>query len=289
MARLLIAGCGYVGGALAASASARGETVFGLRRTQRPLPAGVGSVVADLAEPASLAALPGDIDSVVYAASADERSEVAYRRAYVDGPLTLLRHLERRGDPLRRFLLVSSTGVYGQADGSWIDEDTPTLSRGTGAVLEEGERRCLESAASTVVLRLGGIYGPGRRNLIDRVLSGQAGCPGGVPVYTNRIHLDDIVAAIEHLLAAETPSPVYLGVDHEPADTCTVVRWLAEQTGAPAPLAIAAEPVRTNKRCRNDRLVASGFRFRYPTFREGYTQVLERLGLLRTRSAGAGS
>lgn len=289
MGRLLIAGCGYVGGAVAAAASARGETVLGLRRTQRPLPAGVEPVVADLADPSSLADLPGEIDRVVYAASADERSEAAYRRAYVDGPLNLLRHLEQRGEPLRRFLLVSSTGVYGQTDGSWVDEATPTLSRDTGAVLEEGERRCLESTVPTVVLRLGGIYGPGRRNLIDRVLSGQAGCPGGVPVYTNRIHLHDIVAAIEHLLETETPAPVYLGVDHEPADACTVARWIAAQTGAPEPVMVAAEPVRTNKRCRNDRLVASGFRFRYPTFREGYAQVLESIGLLTTRTAGADS
>lgn len=285
--RLLVAGCGYVGSALAAAEGAAGTTVFGLRRTLRPLPAGVTPVVADLADEASLAHLPPDLDTVVYAAAADERSDAAYRRAYVDGPVTLLRHLARRGDPLRRFLLVSSTGVYGHNDGSWVDEDTPTGSHGTGAVLEEGEQRCLAAPVSTVVLRLGGIYGPGRRNLIDRVLRGEAGCPAGPPVFTNRIHLADIVAAIRHLLDLPQPDSVYLGVDDEPADTATVVRWLAARTGAPTPQTTPATPVRSNKRCRNARLVASGFRFRYPTFREGYTQVLAELGLLRTDSGAA--
>jgi len=279
--RVLIAGCGYVGTALAAHLAADGHSVFGLRRTLVHMPAGVTPIAADLTEPASLTALPTGLDSVVYAAAADGRSEASYRRAYVDGPAYLLRHLEDRGERLQRFVLVSSTGVYGHSDGSWVSEETPTQSRGTGAVLEEGERHCLASPYPTAVLRLGGIYGPGRRGLIDRVLAGAAGCPQGPPIYTNRIHLEDIVAAIEHLLIVPNPREVYLGVDHEPADTCTVAHWLAAATGAPAPHPEAPPAVRANKRCRNDRLLESGFRFRYPTFREGYTQVLGELGLLK--------
>ena len=282
--RWLIAGCGYVGGALATAARRDGRQFFGLRRSRGALPEGVEPVIADLADPASLATLPTGIDTVVYAASADERSDEAYRRAYVDGPANLLRLLAKRGDPVRRVVLVSSTGVYGHADGSWVDEATPTQSRGTGAVLEEGEKVCLAAPFPAVVLRLGGIYGPGRRRLIDRVLAGEAGCPEGAPVFTNRIHLDDIVAAIQHLIELPAPAPVYLGVDHEPADTCTVVHWMAAKTGAPSPESVPAQPVRTNKRCHNDLLVGSGFRFRHPTFREGYTKVLEELGLLRTGS-----
>lgn len=282
--RILIAGCGFVGKALASSLAARGAQVIGVRRSAGSLPDGTPTITADLTDERSLDAVPADIHTVVYAASADGRSEATYRAAYVTGPQTLLRFLARRGDRVQRRILLSSTGVYSQLDGSWVDEDTPTQSRGTGALLEEGEAAWLSQSGSAVVLRLGGIYGPGRRRLIDRVLAGEAECPSGEPIYSNRIHVTDIVGAIEHLLTLHDPAPLYLGVDDEPAETGEVIRWLAQQTGAPAPRTGPAEPVRSNKRCRNRRLVEAGFRFRYPTFREGYSQVLEELGLLKTNN-----
>ncbi len=285
--RTLIAGCGYVGSALAEALAQQGELVFGLRRSQQPLPRGVSHVVADLAEPTSLSVIPEAIDTVVYAASADQRSEEAYRRAYVAGPENLLAFLDDRGDPVRRVVYVSSTGVYGYADGRWIDEDTPTNSSGTGAILEEGEGRCLAGPFPSVILRLGGIYGPGRRNLIDRVLAREATCASGPPRYSNRMHLHDIVAAIVHLLDLERARDVYLGVDDDPADSCTVARWLASQLGVPPPATVDRPAPRTNKRCRNKRLVESGLKLRYPTFREGYAQVLKQLGLLSGSSEAA--
>lgn len=280
--RVLIAGCGYVGTALALQLAERGDVVFALRRRPIPLAPGVSTIGLDLAQPFAPEALPPQIDTVVYAASADSRSEDAYRRAYVGGPLHLIDALGRGGAPPHRFLLLSSTGVYSHADGRWVDEATPTESRGTGAILEEGERRVLSAGVPAIVLRLGGIYGPGRRSLIDRVLSGAAGCPQGPAQYTNRIHLADIVASIEHILGLDAPASLYLGVDDEPADTCTVVRWLAAATGARPPQSVPAQGDRPNKRCRNARLRGSGFVFRYPTFREGYTQVLRELDLLAT-------
>jgi len=279
--RVLIAGCGYVGSALATHLHVRGDAVFALRRSPTPLGEGIGTIALDLSAEIPDALLPDAIDTVVYAASADERSLPAYRRAYVDGPTRLATYLRLRGDPLRRFVLLSSTGVYGQTDGSWVDESTPTQGHGTGAVLAEGEQMLLAQTPQAVVLRLGGIYGPGRRNLIDRVLAGMAGCPEGAPVFTNRIHLDDIVAAIDHILTLDAPERIYLGVDDEPADTCTVVHWLATATGAPEAARIGAGAERANKRCRNERLRASGFDFRYPTFRHGYRSILQQLGLLR--------
>jgi hypothetical protein len=114
---------------------------------------------------------------------------------------------------------------------------------------------------------------------MTRVRQGVAACREGPPLYTNRIHRDDCAGALQHLMTLPQPDAVYLGVDHEPADYCDVLRWLAVQLGAPPPQVEAmsggdGRRHRTNKRCRNAKLVASGYVFRYPTYREGYTALL---------------
>lgn len=284
--RVLIAGCGYVGTALALHLVQAGWQAFGLRRTISLLPEGIHAVAADLSQPASLHALPEALDAIVYAAAADNRTPEAYQRAYVDGLNNLLTAVRTRQALVPRLVYVSSTGVYSQRGGQWVDEATdPASQSATSRLLLAGEDACRAVGSGATILRLGGIYGPGRRRLIDRVRAGEAPCPVGAPVYTNRIHLDDIVGALTHILELSQPLPLYLGVDHAPAASSEVVPWLAEQMGAPAPqLAAEAEP-ESNKRCRNDRLVAAGYRFRYPTYREGYTQVLRQLGLLKSTAA----
>ena len=101
----------------------------------------------------------------------------------------------------------------------------------------------------------------------------------GPPHYTNRIHRDDCAGVLRHLMQLEAPEPVYLGVDCEPADEAAVLRWLAGALGAAEPRIAAAgerhgRERRASKRCRNDRLLASGYRFLHPTFREGYRAIL---------------
>jgi nucleoside-diphosphate-sugar epimerase len=275
--RCLVAGCGYVGSALAARLAAGGHEVFGLRRRPAGLPAGVVPVAADLADRAGLAArLPGDLGAVVYAAAADARDEAGYRRAYVEGLANLLAAL-RAGSAAPRVLFTSSTAVHGQDDGSFVDESSPAEPAGwNGRVMLEAESRLADSGRPFAILRLGGIYGPGRARLIERVRAGAEPLPPG-PAYTNRIHRDDAAGALEHLLALARPEPVYLGVDDEPADQRQVLRWLAVRLGVPAPPASpeAAGPIGpTGKRCRNRRLRASGWAPRYPTFREGYGAIL---------------
>ena len=276
--RVLIAGCGYVGEALAARLRAAGHAVWGLRRTAAAMPDGVGTVLADLADPSTLGRLPPELDTVVYAAAAGAHDDAHYRSIYVDGVRHLLDALQRGGQPVRRLLYVSSTGVYHQRDGEWVDEDSPAEPLDfSGRRLLEGEAAARSGACPAVVLRLGGIYGPGRPHLIDAVRAGFGPGPGGPPVYVNRIHRDDAAGALAHLASLPAPAPLYLGVDHEPATSAEVARWvaarlgLAVEPGAPAPF---APPGRGNKRCRNARLVASGYTFRYPTFREGFEALL---------------
>ncbi len=275
---MLVAGCGYVGCALARELADEGRTVWGLRRSPEGLPEGVLPLAADLSRPHTLEGLPGAVDAVVYCASADTSREAAYRTAYVEGPGNLLDALRRGGAAPRRLLFVSSTAVYGQEDGSWVDENSPTRPTDfRGRVLLEGEALVGDWEETGIVVRFGGIYGPGRTRLVERVRSGDARCSRGEPRYSNRIHRDDCAGVLRHLLDRPDPRSLYLGVDREPAERCEVLRWLARRLGVPEPPVVEEEREgrrRSNKRCSSDRLAGEGYRFRYPTYREGYGDLL---------------
>ena len=267
--RVLIAGCGDVGGELARRLLADGHVVYGLRRRAHLLPAGVRPVAGDVRDPASLRALPAEIDVVVYAAAADGRSEASYRAAYVDGPCNVLRAVAP-GGTLRRVLYVSSTRVYPQGAGEWVDEGSSTGGDDPYAkLLLEGEAAVRDAAAGAVTVRLAGIYGPGRTRLVERVRAGEP-CRGA---WTNRIHRDDCAGVLHHVLRLERPLSLYLGADGEPATQCAVMGWVAQRLGLPAPPRADANSA-AGKRCRNARLAASGYAFEYPSFREGYAAVI---------------
>ena len=279
MSNLLIAGCGYVGSALARARVARGDRVFGLRRNPIDLPPGVEPVAADLTASRSLADLPRDLDAVVYAAAPRGRDDAFYRITYVDGLRNLLAALAQQGQTPRRVIFVSSTAVYGQSRGEWVDETSPTEpTHFSGRRLLEAEGALRESGMPGVVLRLGGIYGPRRTRMLDEVRQGRAALARGGPHYTNRIHRDDCVGALAHLLDLADPADCYLGVDSDPEDQAVVLNWLADALAASPPRLAGADQRRTprggNKRCRNARLVASGYAFLYPSYRDGYAALL---------------
>jgi len=279
MARVLIAGCGYVGAALGERLLEDSHDVWGLRRNPRSLPAGIEPIEADLTQPQSLVGLPDDLDVVFYLTSPSGAEDRRYRLAYVDGLRALIGALDPQGKR-PRLLFASSTAVYRQRKGEWVDESSETApEHWSGVRLLEGERLALQSSLPATVIRFGGIYGPRRASLIDRVRSGRAVYRSDPTHYTNRIHRDDCAGVLRHLMGLENPHSVYLGVDSDPADERTVLLWLAGVLGSPEPRAAETggtpDRPRGSKRCRNDRLLRSGYTFRYPTFREGYRAVLE--------------
>lgn len=274
---IVVAGAGDLGGRLAGLRAGLGDEVVAVRRREAVAPPGVRPLRADLATGAGLARLPPRADAVVFCAAPDRRDEAAYRTLFVDG----LRRLLDACAALR-VLLVSSTAVYGGRAGEWVDEDTPAQPPAfNGRLLLEAECT-LAGHAGGVVLRLSGLYGPGRSAMLRKARSGQAGAPR----WTNRIHVDDAAAALSRLLDLRDPRPLYLGSDDEPVREHDLLAWLRAQEGLPAippetagaradAVAVVQDP---GRRIRNARLREAGWVPAYPDFRAGYRPLLARAG-----------
>jgi nucleoside-diphosphate-sugar epimerase len=274
VAHVLIAGCGYVGIALGLELLAAGDEVWGLRRNVSQLPTGFTAIAADLGGSGALAELPRALDYVVYCASADSSSDAAYAKAYVTGLERLLAALQPNA--VRRVFFTSSTAVYAQQQGQWVDEESETApTHFSGVRLLEAEALLRSSRLPSTVLRCSGIYGPGRTRLIDSVRQGTAVASDR---FTNRIHRDDIAGAIVHLMRSESAPELLLLNDDEPAPERDVLRYLAGRLGVAEPVpapAPSATPARSGvKRCSNARLRATGYQLRYPSYREGYAAML---------------
>ena len=273
--RILIAGCGDLGTELGRLLAEQGHTVFGLRRNP---PSGTSPIQwfrADLTVTETLTDLPGDLDLVFYLATPGAYEDEAYRRAYVQGLSNVLARLS--ATPPRRVIFVSSTAVYGQDDGSWVDESSPTRpTKFSGRRVLEAEEVLRASPIPGTVVRFGGIYGPGRTRMLRKVRAGDP-VMDDPPWYTNRIHREDCVGVLEHVAGLAAPDDLYLAVDNAPCTQAELTDWLCDELGLPRPPRTSGG-VKSNKRCRNDRLRASGYRFRYPTYREGYRALIESEG-----------
>jgi nucleoside-diphosphate-sugar epimerase len=280
---VLIAGCGDLGTEAGLRFADLGHEVTGLRRSPEKLPAEIQGIRADLAR--GVPVIPADVTIVVVAVAADSSTEEAYRAAYMDGLRNILDALDRDSVEPERILFVSSTAVYKDSDGAVVDETTPTEpTRFSGKVLVEAENMLLARTRGTgtqpIILRLGGIYGPGRTRLIDQVRSGQAVIPAR-PRHTNRVHRDDAAAMIVYLTTMDQdPDPVYVGVDDHAAEMGDVMRFLALELGNPEPPTSSEDQHAGpgDKRCSNQRLRETGFEFAFPTYIEGYRAVLAGQG-----------
>lgn len=275
--RILLAGCGALGGMIG-QALATQHQVWGLRRQTAPISAPIQPLAGDLSL-ADLggAQLPQQLDYVIYCLTPSSNDAAAYRMAYVTGLQHLLSALAGSAQSLRRIFFIGSSSVYHQHQDEWVDEDSETLPEGfNGQALLEAERLLGASPFATSVIRFSGIYGGHRRRLLDRVQQGLI-MPGSA--FTNRIHQSDCVGLVQHLLSLDSSGhplhDCYLASDCEPVRQTTLVAWIQSQTGCQAPGAMAKKLSDAgSKRCKNQRLLDTGYCFRYPTFREGYADML---------------
>jgi nucleoside-diphosphate-sugar epimerase len=277
---ILIAGCGDIGSRLANLLLPREWTVHGLRRSIARLPEGVIGVAGDLFHSQAPADWPTTpLDYLVYCATPSARDEHGYRAAYVQGLRHVLSWLKQQGQQPKRLIFVSSSSVYGQQQGEWIDETSATQASGySGKVMLEAEQVALDSGLPATIVRLTGIYGPGRSDLSNRVRQGYS-VAVEPPLYGNRIHADDAAGLLAYLLEADARGVVlqdcYIGVDDAPVPLAEVVQWMREYLGVTTWAENASLRRSGSKRCSNARARALGWEPRYPTYREGYRALLE--------------
>ena len=269
---LLMVGLGDLGSRIANLAQQQGIHVMGMRRG-----ASVAEGIRLIRHDARLPwpRLPSTPDDIVFCLSPDASDQESYQQAYVDvakqASITL-----RQEYPDAHVWLVSSTGVYGQSDGEWVDERSerhPT--RETAQVLVDAENCWLESTQPVTILRPSGIYGPGRFFLIRQAQQGFLP-PTEPPIFTNRIHIEDAARAVIHLILRRHQGlPIdieYNVTDTDPASLYDILCWLHQQMGIQVKETRAIQ--RESKRVRHDRLKQTGFVWRYPDFKVGYASVL---------------
>jgi nucleoside-diphosphate-sugar epimerase len=269
----LVVGCGYLGMRVAQTWRASGRRVCALTRDRAAelAAAGLEPVVGDVTDPANLAALPA-AGTLLYAVGLDRRAGRSMREVYVGGLANVLDQLATAGRLPERFLYVSSTSVYSQTDGSWVDETSPTEpTEESGRVVLEAEQMLREKLPAAIVLRFAGIYGPGRVLRRQALLNGEP-LVGDADKWLNLIHVADGVRA---LLAAEQrgrPGETYLVADGTPVTRRAFYTRSAELLGGPPARFEPAPPGPTdaNRRVGNRKAREElGFVPEYPSYAEG--------------------
>lgn len=289
MAKILLLGCGKLGAKLAVRLIAAKHSVIVVKRTAlKEPPAGLQVVLADITAAQTFKNIPTDVDIVVLLLSPAERNKAAYQNLYGQGLANVLRHFSRAlsltPGTRPRWLMVSSTSVYGQNSGEWVDEESPAQATSfNGRALIQAEQQLWAHCAASTVLRFSGIYGRGRESLLRRVREGRP-VQYDPPYYSNRIHEEDCLAVLEFLIhrsLSDMPlDNLYLATDSAAVPLSELVVWLSDALGCPAPLEKAASSSvqGMNKRCRNNRLLRLGFSLRYRTYKEGYRALLGESG-----------
>jgi nucleoside-diphosphate-sugar epimerase len=274
MANILVVGLGDIGFPVALALHERGHQVTGLKRQPATFSAPFPVLLADIGQPDSLRSLSTDYELLLFIVSPGGRQVESYQAVFYEGLKNLLRHFAK-AEQSPTCLMVSSTSVYGQNRGEWVDESSETRPlSATAQWLLAAEQLLYDADQKHCVVRFSGIYGPGRDWLIRGAATAEP-IQRQPPSYTNRIHQQDCVAVLlfisNKLLAGEPVQSCYLASDNDPAPLWDVMSWIADQYHYLAPIARSdTADAPQNKRCRNDRLTALGYTFQFSSYKDGY-------------------
>jgi len=283
--KILLAGCGDIGQrtALKFAQLPSGHQCFGLKRNPQNLPASITPIAGNMTDVEQLTSiLNQQFDVVIVTLTPQSFTEQAYRDSYVAGAEALAAAIEETQSRPKLVLWVSSTSVYGNNQGAWVDETTPTNPVSfSGQLLLQAEQTIGRLPCAYSIVRFSGIYGSGRTRMLDQIKAGK-GRPAQPEQWSNRIHSDDCAGVLAHLVElfdrGETLESIYLGTDKEPVTQHDMRRWMASQMQ----VQLTEEIVVQNaiRRCSNRRLLESGYEFIYPGYREGYLALMKERELL---------
>jgi len=291
--RILIVGCGKIGLRVAKELALENQ-VWGLRKGTPETIQDLELLSADVTNVASLARvfqdIPPGIHYIIYCLTPGERSEQGYRATYVTGLKNTLEALPDTSS-LKRILFISSTSVFHQNDSQWLDESSDTLPTSfSGRVLLEAEALLKTFDISSTVIRFSGIYGHSRSRLIQQVKQQEALISHEIRL-TNRIHEDDCVGFILHLIRQDMQSldikPLYIATDDEPINLNEVISFIAKGLNIELAPLVAHDELEGeqannsrrsgNKRLSNKRMLDSGYPLKFPSYKEGYLEMLKAL------------
>lgn len=277
---VLIVGCGDLGIRISTILLEGGWKVYGLRRSIERLPKGIIGVQVDLLSPMHAIAMSiGNIDYIVYSVSPNDATESAYQNAYLHALRNLLEWVSASGILVKRFFFTSSTSVYTENNGNWVDECSLTGSTTCSSrVIVESERILLNSGIPSTIVRLAGLYGPGRTYLLDRILRGYT-LADGKDAFTNRIHIKDAARLLCLLIFKDLNNhplkKIYIGSDNCPVLLSDLVDWLRYL------LEVKVKSKnfltrRSSKKCSNKLIRSTGWVPIYSSYREGYQEILSQ-------------
>ena len=276
MHKVLIVGCGDLGGVVAAQLVGLGFETIGVRRSANAIQ-GVTIIQADVTESASLAKLKQiQPDILIYCVAANGQSDEQYKAHYVDGLRNVLA-TQSENPKLKHAFFVSSTRVYGQKTEQLLDESIAAIPADFGGErLLEAENLLYALPCNSAILRLSGIYGPGRLRMINLAKS-----PESWPAqnsWTNRIHRDDAAAfmvfLIQQVFAGKTIQACYIVTDSRPATQFEVLSWIADKLHINTS-GNTQVPVEGGKRLSNQAMLSTGFKLQYPDYQAGYGALLK--------------
>jgi nucleoside-diphosphate-sugar epimerase len=292
----LIFGCGYLGLRVAQLWRKVGQHVMAVTRSEsRSLElamAGLFTIGADVTQPHTLACLRDlpatgsrGVDCVLFAVGHDRSAGPSIEDVYAGGTRNVLAALP---EAVQRFIYISTTGVYGPAGGDWVDERTPPDPQREGGRASLAAEQALAShpiGANSVILRLAGLYGPGRVPFLNEL---QAGNPLPAPSvgYLNLIHADDaaaVVMAADRMPSLDDGPRVFCVSDGCPVERGEFYREVARQIGAPPPRFVepdrqsyrAARAAADRRVCNARMLNELGVQLEYPDYRAGLAAILE--------------
>lgn len=277
MANILIIGCGDIGGALARQLHDDGHQVTGLRRSPQDGVSNVSFIQADITNASEVDAMSLNFDQIIYILSPGSGELSAYKAVFDTGVGNLLNALKKQqANPAITF--VSSTRVYGQHQGEWLDEVSPTKPTDErGQILLAAEQQFLAFNNETTIIRFSGIYG--RSNYFINQLKAGKEVQKEPPYYTNRVHKEDCISALAFLINKKSIGvklkSTYLVSDCDPASKWDVACYLADGLSIPqSPALILNQHADGNKRLDNSRLLKEGYQFKYKTYKQGFKEAL---------------
>ena len=231
--KILFLGCGDIAQRTARFLADQHQCT-GLRRNPKDLPADLTAVAADITDPKQMqSVLSQDYDILVVTLTPGEFTEPAYRRAYISSAESIEIAIAGIKKSPKLIIWVSSTSVYGDQQGAWVNESTtPQPGSFSGQILLQAEQIIQRLPCATTIVRVSGIYGPGRTRMLNQVKAGK-GRPAEPKQWSNRIHSEDCAGVLAHLIdlldRGQTLQPIYLASDSEPVTQHQLRNWLATQ------------------------------------------------------------